>query len=89
MDKYLESTHESRFDYDKLISKIKKIERYNEMFSETDFDHDNNHRTFIVDLIIEETVKSKAIHRARELTLSQHKTFVRSAKTHDINFAGQ
>lgn len=89
MSKYLNSVHESRFDFVYLFNKIKTKISIDNLFIDTDFEHERNHRIFIVDLIIEEFVRIRAVQRARQITLNQHKSLVRSLKTHDIHFAGQ
>lgn len=89
MSTYLESRHESCFDYDHLFDQIKNEVLMENLFLETNFDHNLSHKFFFVDFIIEHFVRIRAVQRARHITLAQHKTLVRSAKTHDIHFAGQ
>lgn len=89
MTDYLSVVHESSFDYQKLFEIIKTKMVDNELYTETDFSHDLGHRSFIIDLIIEEYIRIRALKRARLLTINQHVTLIRSAKTHDIHFAGQ
>lgn len=89
MSEYFNQVHESLFDYDKLFGKIKSKIKCEDLFTATNFEHDASHRTFIVDLIVDEFIRIRAIHRAREMTLNQYKAFVRSTKTHSIHFCNQ
>lgn len=89
MDNYFKTVHESRFNYEKLVSQIKNKIRYDELYTRTNFDHNQDHKSLLIDFVIEELIRIQAVHRARIITLNQQKTFIRSAKTHDINFAGQ
>lgn len=86
---YLSKTHESLFQYDTLLRNIKKDINLENLYEKTDFDHNNNHKLLIIDLIIEEMIKIRSVYHARQMTMDLHKTYIRSAKTHDINFAGQ
>lgn len=87
--KYLNSVHESCFDYYHLFNEIKSKISLENLFIETNFEHDPSHKIFFVDFIVEQFVKIRAIQRARKITSDQHRTLVRSAKMHDIHFAGQ
>lgn len=89
MSKYLNSVHESSFDYHQLFNEIKSKIPLENLFIETNFEHDPSHKIFFVDFIVEQFVKIRAIQRARKITSDQHRTLVRSAKMHDIHFAGQ
>lgn len=85
--KYLSEVHESRFVYDDLVSQI-KIETQN-LFNRSNFDHDQNHKIIIIDTVVEEMIRIRCQQRARILTSNLVKSYVRSAKTHDIHFMGQ
>lgn len=84
----LSSIHESNFMYPNLVTQIKN-QLKEDLYNETCFEHNVDHKTFIIDLIIEEFIRIRATHRARQLTLDQHKKFVRHGKTHDVTFSGQ
>lgn len=86
---YFERIHESHFDYKQLFHSIKSKVTHEHLFEQTDFQHEIEHRTFIIDLIIEEFIRIRAVERARQITLSQHTVLLRSVKTHDIHFSGQ
>lgn len=89
MSTYLQSTNECYFDYSKLFSLIKDEILFNDLYKRSCFEHNRDHKWFIVELIIEQFIRIRAVNRARTLTLDQHKKFIRSCKTHDIHFAGQ
>lgn len=88
MKSYFTSTHISHFEYDKLFKKIKDAINYDYLFIRTNFER-CDHKMFIIDCIIEEMVRMRCVAIARNVTVEQHKMFVRSAKTHDIHFYGQ
>lgn len=89
MSKYFESVHISHFDYFKLFDIIKKAIDAEHLYVQSNFEHCMDHKSFIIDLLIEEIIKVKCISIARIESLEQHKFFVRSSKTHDIHFMGQ
>lgn len=89
MSNYLQHVDECYFDYTKLFDMIKSEISLEDLYSSTNFDHNADHKTFIIDLIIEEFIRIRAVNKARLLTLGLHKNLIRSAKTHDIHFAGQ
>lgn len=88
MSTYFSSTHISHFDYDKLFNLIKIEIIHEHFYVKTNFDH-CAHKAFIIDSVISELIKIKCFALARIATMQKQKTFVRSAKTHDIHFAGQ
>lgn len=89
MSKYFNSVHVSHFNYDKLFSMMKSALNFDHLFIQTSFEHCIDHKRFIIDSIIDEMVRIRCTSIARTLTLQQQIKFVRSAKTHDIHFAGQ
>lgn len=90
MKAYLHSVHESAFDYWHILKEIKfKLEEEADLFVETNFEHNMRHKSFIINMIIEEFIRLRVVARARQITLDQQKSFLRQKKTHDITFAGQ
>lgn len=85
ISKYFDSVHISHFDYDKLFKMIKNEINPEDSYILTSFEH----RSFVIDVVIEEMIKMRCTAIARIETLAHHNQFVRSAKTHDIHFAGQ
>lgn len=65
---YLNAVHESQFEYKIIFDQIKKQINLEDLYSRTNFDHDPDHKSFFVDLIIEELVRVRAVHRARVKT---------------------
>lgn len=89
MSTYLQSGKECYFDYNELFSLIKDEIVYDDLYDKSCFEHNEGHKWFILELIVEQFIRIKAVFRARTLTLQHHKKFIRSCKTHDIHFAGQ
>lgn len=89
MSTYLRSVKVCYFDYSKLFSQIKGEIEFDDLYKQTSFEHNKDHKWFIAELIIEHFIRIRAVDIARTLTLDQHKKFIRSCKTHDIHFAGQ
>lgn len=89
MSKYFTSVHISHFDYFKLFDSIKKAINTEHLYVQSSFEHCMEHKSFVIDLIIEEIIKVKCVSIARIETLQQHTTFIRSCKTHDIHNSGQ
>lgn len=89
MSTYFKSVHLSHFDYYKLFDMIKKEINPKNLYIQSDFEHCVGHKSFIIDLIIEEIIKTKCYYLARSETLNGYKTFVRSSKRHDTHFMGQ
>lgn len=89
LSNHLKSVHESNFNYEYVFNEIKSKVKIENLFNGTNFDHNLIHKNFIVEFIIEKFVKIFVIQRAKNITLMQHKNLVRSAKTHEIHFAGQ
>lgn len=85
----LNRVHESRFNYSEVLSLIQTELSGGIFFEKTNFDHNVTHRKFMVDLIVEEFIRIRLVRRARQITISQFKSSIRSAKTHDIHFSGQ
>lgn len=88
MSRYFNSVHISHFDYEKLSNMIKNEIIPEHFYIETNFDHCVDHKSFIIDTVIEEMIKTRCTAKARIATMQQQKSFVRSAKIHDIHFAG-
>lgn len=86
---YFRSTHISRFDYMKLFNMIKSAINSEHLFIRTSFEHCVDHKSSIIDFIIEEIIRKRCTAIARIKTLEQQQSFIRSAKTHDIHFLGQ
>lgn len=86
---YLSHTHESRFDYSQVLGLIHSELSSEVLFQLTDFEHNPDHKKIIVNLIIDEIVRMRFVHQAREITISQFKDSIRSSKRHDVHFAGQ
>lgn len=89
MSTYFSSVHISHFDYEKLFNMIKNKIIPEHFFIKTNFDHCVDHKSFTIDSVINEMLKIRCTALAKIATIQQQKTFVRSAKTHDINFSGQ
>lgn len=89
MSAYFECTHISHFDYEILFNMIKNAIIPENFFTKTNFDHSIDHKSFIIDSVINEMIKIRCFALARMETMQKQKKFVRSAKTHEINFSGQ
>lgn len=89
LSRYLSSVHISHFDYDKLLNMIKTEINLEHLYIQTSFDHNVDHKSFVINAVIEEMIRMRCTAIARIATLKQQKKFLRSAKTHDIHFAGQ
>lgn len=89
MSKYFTSVHISHFEYFKLFDIIKKSINSEHLYVQSNFEHCMDHKSSIIDLIIEEIIKVKCTSTARIETLEHHATLVRSSKTHEIHFMGQ
>lgn len=89
MSNYLKNVHESRFSYSFLLAEIKREIKYDCLYENTNFEHNQNHKFDIVHLVIDEFIRVKAVNRARFLTLEEQKKFYRNSYTHQINFSGQ
>lgn len=89
MSTYFKSVHISRFDYNELFDMIKKEINPQNLYIQSDFEHCVEHKSFIIDLIIEEIIKFRCYYLARSETLNGYETFVRSSKRHDTHFMGQ
>lgn len=86
---YLNSVHISRFDYDKLFNMIKKEIIPEHFYIRTNFEHNVDHKSFIIDSVINEIIKMRCTALARIATTEKHKKCVRSLKTHDIHWYRQ
>ena len=89
MSSYFQRVHESQLNYSIIFDLIKSEVVGMDLFASTDFEHNPHHKTFIVDLVVEEFIRIRLVRRARQITLDQHTHLIRSAKMHDIHFAGQ
>lgn len=77
---YFASVHESDFSYDDLVKKIRLNIRYEDLYTQTCFEHDIGHKDFLVNFIIDECIRICATARARKLTLDQQNAFLRQKK---------
>lgn len=89
MNSYFALIHESHFEYEKVFNAIRKKLLPIELYCKTDFEHNPDHKRILIAMIIEEFIRIRATHRARQITLDAQTKLIRSAKIHDIHFAGQ
>lgn len=88
MSKYLKKVHLSHFNYWDLLEMIRKRIKFEDLYSKTN--DCLEHKTDMIDSLIEAAVKLKCYAKAREETLKhQESNFSRSSKIHDIHFTGQ
>lgn len=83
------SAFKINFDYDKLLLLVEDQLNIHEMFVETDFSHDIDHKINLLMYIAEEFIHTRATYIAKKITLHERKMLMRRKFRKDVHRAGE
>lgn len=77
------------FNYNNLLDEIEKKLEVLQLYNQTNFEHNLEHKKDLIRYIIEEFVRIRATYLAQQITMNEQKKLLRRKNLKTVHFAGQ